>query len=373
MEEYILKDDEKERKKKQEYLIKNVIQIGLDPDLFANFLQNEKTDGAMIDNWTQEELETMVSLFKRTCQTTDREMEKEYKLEGIELDDQDGAIYVKRIASQPRPQTKISQSEIYVQISNQEIVDSGIFYGKSVFFHLEIHPNGLKIRRTESEFKWLYESMVKEFPTIPIPPLVKIIDKTYSPETLKLYKKFYEKFINDCLRHQELRKSMALDSFLSCLSKEELTIKQKEIANYFKSKITIEKSLPFKSLPTTGIEYLKSYPSNHGYNTLKISQILKQHFACAENQYNNYDAVFEKLEKINLEVEKAYKRLLSANQNLKEVFLELQKISIKSSSGKLIRPKSSLVEDSVFSSISKYFESSGLIKRSDFKFNEDSF
>ena len=356
MEEYILKDDEKERKKKQEYLIKNIIQEGLDAEKFANFLQSERFDGAIIDNWNQEELETMVALFKRTCERGHPQHEKQYKLESIELDENENTIYVKRVPGTVRPKTSICRSEIFVQITNQEVLDSGIFYGKSIFFHLEVHPLAVKIRRTETEFKWLSETLTKEFPSVPIPPLVKIIDKTFSADSLKLYKKFYEKFINDCARHPELRNSLALDAFFTCLSKEEFMIKQKEIAAYCKNRILVERYMIKKTLDSCGSDFMKTLPSLDGQVTLKISQTLKQHFVCAETQYNGYDLVFDRIEKINIEVEKAYKRLLSANQNLKDAFFELQNISIKSSSGKLLRTKSSLIEDSVFSSINRYFE-----------------
>lgn len=55
-----------ERKKKQTYLIKNVIEQGYDPDTFTEYLHQEKHEGENIDIWTTEELETMVVLFKRS-------------------------------------------------------------------------------------------------------------------------------------------------------------------------------------------------------------------------------------------------------------------------------------------------------------------
>jgi hypothetical protein len=361
MEDYILKDEEKERKKKQDYLINNVIKKDLDPEAFAVFLESERLNGASIDSWTQEELETMVGLFRRSCQLNSPELELKYKLETIELDEDEANIYVKRLPAQARPRTLTSKNETFVQVSNSEVVDSGLFYGRSVFFHIELLPQGTKLRRTESEFKWLAESLTKEFPTIAVPPLVKIVDTKYSPEALKAARKFFEKFLNDCLRHPELRTSVALDAFFSCQSKEELTNRQKEIAAYYKAKVPLEKNISKKAFDYSTVDYLKNLPSTNGQITLKLSQSLRQHFVCAEGQYVGYDQVFEKIEKINIDVEKAYKRLLSANQSLKEAFGELQTLSIKANSGKLLRTKSSLIEDSVFASISRYFENhSGL-------------
>lgn len=361
MEDYILKDEEKERKKKQEYLINNVIKKGLDPDAFATFLESERFNGASIDNWTQEELETMVGLFRRNCQYSSPDLELKYKLEEIELDEDEANIYVKRLPAQARPKTATAKNETFVQVSNCEVVDSGLFYGKSVFFHLELLPQGTKVRRTEGEFKWLAESLAKEFPAVAVPPLVKIVDTKFSPESLKTARKFFEKFLNDCLRHPELRTSLALDAFFCCPSKEELTNRQKEIAAYYKTKIPLEKYISKKTFDYSNVDYLKNLPSTNGQITLKLSQSIRQHFVCAEGQYAGYDQVFEKIEKINIEVEKAYKRLLTANQSLKDAFAELQTLSIKANSGKLLRTKSCLIEDSVFSSISRYFENHSVL------------
>lgn len=55
-----------EIKKKQLYLKENIMTMGYDPDDFATFLENEKEGGIDIENWTYEELETLVHLFRKS-------------------------------------------------------------------------------------------------------------------------------------------------------------------------------------------------------------------------------------------------------------------------------------------------------------------
>lgn len=57
---------EQEKKKKQLYLKDNIMSVGYDPDDFATFLENEKEDGTNIENWTYEELETLVHVFRKS-------------------------------------------------------------------------------------------------------------------------------------------------------------------------------------------------------------------------------------------------------------------------------------------------------------------
>lgn len=57
---------EHEKKKKQLYLKDNIMTHGYDPDDFATFLEEEKEGGTNIENWTYEELETLVHIFRKS-------------------------------------------------------------------------------------------------------------------------------------------------------------------------------------------------------------------------------------------------------------------------------------------------------------------
>lgn len=58
--------DSEERKGKQEYLKKEIIDKGFDRQEFAEFMINQKPDGLNVDNWDQRELIMMVEEFVST-------------------------------------------------------------------------------------------------------------------------------------------------------------------------------------------------------------------------------------------------------------------------------------------------------------------
>lgn len=74
---------------------------------------------------------------------------------------------------------------------------------------------GLKVVRLKSDFKWLVQMLGIEFPFVPLPPLVHLQDKTYEQQTLKLMKVYYERFLNEVMKHPMLRTSLALEIFLT--------------------------------------------------------------------------------------------------------------------------------------------------------------
>ena len=64
-------DSEEERKTKQTYLRKVIIEAGYNPDGFVNYLNSVKEDGSEIDNWTLDELKIEVQNYKRYYQGND--------------------------------------------------------------------------------------------------------------------------------------------------------------------------------------------------------------------------------------------------------------------------------------------------------------
>jgi len=363
MDEYIQNDDRNERRKKQEYLIRNIIEGNYDPDAFSEFLNQEKHDGQNIDNWNLEELETMVGLFKKAYKVKDLQMIMHQRLEDIELNDDEKTVYLKRITTPLKKKTMLTDKEVYIVISNIDIVDGGIFYGKSLCFHMDIPVLDIKVRRTETEFRWLCESLAKEFPVVPLPPLLKLSERYSDFGVLPQYKKFYEKFLNDCVRHPELRNSLALEVFLACQSKEEFTMRTKEIAKFFKKNILFEKNMTKKGFDYLNTDVLEVMPNISAHIDLKISHILKRHFASVDGQYFQYDAVFDKIEKLSFDYQRHYNKLILVNKRMKESFFELQNIAIKYNTLKEVKLKPNLVEDAVFSSISTYFDNYGKLIR----------
>lgn len=116
MDDYIVKDDEFERKRKQDYLIKTILEAGYDSDQFADFMNQERNGGCNIDLWSFEELETMVVLFKRQAATHPPETELAFRLEDVELNDDERSIYAKRVRTSIKAHTQIGDSQAYILV-----------------------------------------------------------------------------------------------------------------------------------------------------------------------------------------------------------------------------------------------------------------
>ena len=75
--------------------------------------------------------------------------------------------------------------------------------------------------------------------------------------------------------------------------------------------------------------------------------------------------LFDKLEKLQTEADSVQKKLTSINSKIKATFIELQRISLKFNSSKPFRNMNNLIEDTVFSSISSYYDNLGRLIRKD--------
>ena len=354
---------DRERKSKQDYLKRHILEGNFDPEHFSSFLLQERFEGDQIDNWTYEELETMVAIYKREIRTKQPDLDLYYKMEDIELNDEHTAVFARVIRTPLRQGTLLSNSPQTMQITKVNIVEGGLFYGKSLAFELLMYPSRLVVVRSEDQFRWLAETVSLEFPQTPIPPLIKHPGKVFDSQSLVLVKQYYERFLNEMARHNDLRYSLAYDNFLKCKSKEELDLKKAEIENFLKRSVLIERNLSKKKYDSFNQNVLALYPTPTGNMALKISQILKSHFVNTDLKLNAYEFSFEKLEKIALEFDKLFKKLIKTNEKYKETVLEMQTAALKYNSAKIVKQTACLTEDIVFGSISTFLAQNGGLKR----------
>lgn len=359
MENDIALEYEKEKKRKQEYLKKQILEEEFDPENFSNFLISARNDGDQVDNWTMEELETMVVLFKREIRQKQPILDLQFKLEDIELNDEQASVYAKVIKTPLRSPTTFSTDRHTVQISKIDVIDGGLFYGKSLAFQLYPYPLKQTVIRTDDNFRWLHEAIGSEFPQTPIPPLVKCFAKNYDDETLKMYKYYHERFLNELLIHPELRYSLYLETFLKSRSKEEFEIKIKEISKMLSRNILLERNLTKKKFDTLNHGAIFIYPTPNGKMSLKISHLLKNHFVNSDLKLGMFDMYFEKLERITLEYDKIFKKLIKVNERYRETIDEMTDISNKYNSSKSVKYPACLSESLVFSTISGFLQQQG--------------
>lgn len=363
MQEFLETSATNERKRKQAYLIKNIIEEGYDPDAFTEFLHQEKHEGENIDNWTIEELETMVVLFKRSLEDLSAADRLNFLLEELDLNNADDAIYAKRLKTAKKKKTVLTPCQPYILIDGMEIKDGGIFTGKYIYFNINIPELEIKIRRTDADFKWLQEYMTKEFPFTPLPPLMTAHDKNFEPSAVGCTKKYYEKFLNECVKHPDLKSSLSLEIFLVSQTKEEMAMRCKDIQIFFSKNLILSKAFTKKGFDALGKDVLKLFPTSKGQAELKISSTLKNYIKQAEGQYYHYEMLFDKLEKLHIDYDKHHRKLMGINSKIKETLAEIQGIAIRFNSAKPFRTRNNIMEDTLFSAIASYFDSYGKLIR----------
>lgn len=349
-----LSEFERERRRKQEYLKQEILESNFDPEQFSDFMASERVDGDQIDNWSYEELETMVTLYKRQIKARQPQLDLAFKLEDIELNDDKSAIYARKVETARRQKTFLSSNRQTISIKKIEVLEGGFFYGKSLAFHVLTYPANLTVIRSEDQFKWLQETVAIEFPQSLIPPLVKVAAKVYDDETLRQYKYFYEKFLNCLASHKDLKHSLALDNFVRCKSKEELDIKKTEVESFVRRNVLLERNLTKKKFDGLNQNPLVVYPTPDGTMTLKISQSLKSHFVSSDQKWGTYELIFDKIDKAALEFEKAHKKLLKATENYRELVIELWETARKYNSSKFVKHAACWSEELVLGSISNF-------------------
>lgn len=339
-----------------------ILESNFDPEQFSDFMASERVDGDQIDNWSYEELETMVTLYKRQIKARQPQLELAFKLEDIELNDDKGSIYARRVETAHRQKTLLSSNKQTISIQKIEVLEGGFFYGKSLAFHILTYPANLTVIRSEDQFRWLQETVAIEFPQSIIPPLVKVASKVYDDDTLAQYKYFYEKFLNCLANHKDLKHSLAVDNFVRCKSKEELDIKRAEVESFVRRNVLLERNLTKKKFDSLNQNPLVLYPTPDGTMTLKISQTLKSHFVHSDQKWGTYELIFDKIDKATFEFEKAHKKLLKATENYRELIIELQETASKYNMSKFVKHAACWSEDIVLGSIANFLKQESNVK-----------
>ena len=348
-----------EKRRKQEYLKMNIIEQNFDPELFINYLIENRLNGEDIDNWNFEELETMVELYKREIRQQQPSLDLHFKLEDMELFDEKSILYCRKERTPARNSTIFSDSTHTIQIKKVGVIDSGLFYGKSIIVSCYVYPLKKSVIRTEEHFRWLFETIYREFPQTPIPPLMKITVRAYDDDTFNEFKVFYERFLNDIISHSELKFSKAMEIFCTCESKEEFEIAKKEVESHISRSIFIERNMSKKRFEGMKNDIIKLYPTPNREIIFKVSHQIRDYLRITEEKFRKYEPCFERLETINLEYEKVFNKLLKLNKKSKEVIFEMEKIAKEFNSKKETKYSACLMEDLVFSSISNFFSQQG--------------
>lgn len=359
MEEFIQTSQKNEKKRKQEYLIKHILNEGF-ADAFSEFLGREKPDGQEINNWTFEELESMVILFKRNNRDAFPDLGLAFKLEDYEICDEDKQTFFKRLFTPKKKKTVFYGNKHNITIDKAEILDSGFFGGQTVNYFLSVKELNIQSQRVEADFRWLHENLSREFPWCAIPPLMPRKKKAIDQKVLEGARQSRNVFLNDVTRHPLLRNSVSLETFVKS-TKEEFATQVKELNKYFEKNLLIERGMTKKAFDNLGKEALSFQPSTNGHIDLKLSSFIKQYFQSTEGQFPRYEVVLDKLDKVAVEWDNDMRKLEETNAKMRDVLLELQSAALKYNTAKHARSVSNLLEDAIYSSVTNYFEQNSRI------------
>ena len=353
MDEFIQTELRKARRQKQEFLKTRILDEGYDADAFIELLTSERAEGHDVNTWTFDELETRVIVFQRANPQPKEKLS--FALEELEINDDEKSVYAQRAKVNLKRETALASQPATVQIEEVDLKEGGFFSGKTPSFTIDVKPFG-RVRRLDVEFKWLSDTLETELMFIPIPPLPVIPLKSHEPRNLEATKAQLQKFLEDCLKHPEISKSLALECFLLTQSKEEFSLKAKELAKYLEKNILLTKNMLKKNFENLNKNAIAKFPTSSGVAHLKISASMKQHFGICDQQFTKYETLFEKVDRLSQEWDRDMRGLILTTERLKDAFKELQSTAIKSNAQKPFRSSFNLIEESIHSTAASFFE-----------------
>lgn len=175
------------RKEKQEFLKKSILEKGIAPKRFTQYLQHAKNEALDIDNWTIDELSRVVDQFHR---------EEELMSTNKILTDTNSHTPFRKIETQP-----IEYIEVVGETHKRRLV----MLSKKVY---EIKSSLItgSVFRSYSDIKWLNEVLKDEFPGLMLPVF---------PERKR---ESINKYFKSLLLLKPLLTNYTLNVFISCVS-----------------------------------------------------------------------------------------------------------------------------------------------------------
>ena len=298
---------EDEFQKKQNLLQKEIIEKNFDKTAFINFCMSKKDNGDDLNNWTYEELSSVVHEFVSSQQPPNEEEKKEddeIKTENIEKIEKFNAeehknFKEKTINCKKLEPTELSGQEIKIVVANPVTVEGGMFGKSYIKYEVTTEPFKWTVERRYSDFDALRKLLQKYYPSFYVPPLPlkKIGNKRFTESFINKRMKFLNLFINNVVQSESFKASEILYSFLSYTDR-----------GKFESK--------FKEYQTrTPSPYVEEYKTLDGIISISLDEKNERYFKNT-NKYFNLQANI--LEKVNY-------NLKTLNHNMK-IVCELIKV-----------------------------------------------
>ena len=251
---------EDEQEQKQLFLREEILDQNYDPQSFIDFLIKKKGETAAdINNWTLEELKSIVKEFKSLHKKyatkndiksdNDKNNLKDIKKEDKnvlsffnddsnnewlfinpekEKDDDDSSnsvnsenqlIEIDCLEPDHSPLSNYDKINIKISSPKKEYESTGLkgFFMKTLYYTFLVECNELKInkRRRYTDFEWLRKTFVRLFPGYYITPLPLKSINVDKPDNIEKYQRILQRFINGILEDNLLKNSSLLYLFLS--------------------------------------------------------------------------------------------------------------------------------------------------------------
>ena len=298
---------EDEFQKKQNLLQKEIIEKNFDKTAFINFCMSKKDNGDDLNNWTYEELSSVVHEFVSSQQPPNEEEKKEddeIKTENIEKIEKFNAeehknFKEKTINCKKLEPTELSGQEIKIVVANPVTVEGGMFGKSYIKYEVTTEPFRWTVERRYSDFDALRKLLQKYYPSFYVPPLPlkKIGNKRFTESFINKRMKFLNQFINNVIASESFKCAEFLYAFLSYTDR-----------GKFESK--------FKEYQTrTPSPYVEEYKTLDGIISISLDEKNERYFKNT-NKYFNLQANI--LEKVNY-------NLKTLNHNMK-IVCELVKV-----------------------------------------------
>lgn len=355
MEDFIQNEKRSDRRRKQEFLVKQILEPGY-ADAFSEFLGAEKPNGEDINSWTFEELETLVVYFKRSIMASSDELSLHFKLEEFDTGESDTNTFAKKIPTPTKKASILSGNDHMPEVEKAEAFDNGYFSKPTVAYTIVVPGLRLQCQRLEADFRWLQESLGREFPFVPLPPLIPRTKEVISPALLKNTAASRRRYLRDLAEHPRLRGSLSLETFLTS-SRDEFQARARELAKYFEKNLPVERGLTKKAFDGSTRDFLGQTPTEKGFVDVKLSPHLQAYFNATEGQFPRYEAILDRIEKAATEWDTDAKRLASSGEKLRTALSELQAAALKFNAQRPGRSVANVLEEAVHGALTSVLES----------------
>ena len=343
-------ENTEEQKEKQNYLRKKILEKGLDPGQFVEFLQEKKGENGLdLNTWTMKELTKAVTDFINKKDNENEQGEEiNTNMNKIEEVDEENIVSQRETKNmndnnndnnnintndevinnnnnineikeninenimeineddkfgkcQISEMTAISNTDgVIVKLSDPQKIEGRIFSKSFIQYTVLTEPLGYKTDKRYSDFSWLSKTLSLIYSNCVLPPLCKKhLGHRFGDALIEKRMRSIEKFMQGIIEHPLLKNSELLYDFLSTEKREEYN---KKIKKYQKIKN-----------PPSNVRELKTLDGQINIEITKEKEVY------SDNIQNYCKSNYQLLQKIT----KSYKSLFNIMQQMTDKMKEI--------------------------------------------------